>query len=206
MQPDRNRRQWTIAIIVGAIALVFVLVLCLAGGAAALWAWRSSPDPEPSTTAVSTSAPSVSPSPSPSPSPLTPAACLIGDWLENTATTNASIFGTSVQLTGGGTIVRFTADGVNVLYMDNVTLSGQANGDQYDVVHNGSLTMNYEANDTTINYSSPRSAGNTTWKVNGKTRDTEPMKASLKPQTYSCKGDQLRLYGESGADELTRVR
>jgi hypothetical protein len=210
MQPAGNRRQWTIALIIGAIALVFVLVICVAGGAAGFLAWRSTADSSPSVTADATSIPSVSPtpspSPSPSPSPLTPAACLIGDWRENTATTNSEIFGVSVQLTGGGATVHFTTAGENVLRLENVVMAGKANGDSYEVIHNGTLTMNYEATDTTIHYSNPRASGNTTWKVNGKTRDTEPLKGTLKPQTYSCKGDQLRLYGQTGADELTRIK
>jgi hypothetical protein len=208
MQPPAVRRSWTIPIIAGAIALVFVALLCVAGAAAGFLALRSPSGPAPATAPETVATPSVSPSPSavPSPSPLSPAACLIGDWIEKTGTTSAKIFGVTVQLTGGGATHRFTGAGETVLNVSNVVLSGNANGDHYEVIHDGSITMNYQATETTIYYSNPRAVGATSWKINGRTRESEPIRASLKPETYICKGDDLRLYTDGGgAAELTRV-
>jgi hypothetical protein len=206
MQQPQDRRSWTIAIFAGVIVLVLVAFLCVAGGAAGFLALRSSSGEAAAPTPETVAAPSVSPSasPSPSPSPPSPAACLVGDWVMKTSTNNTQLFGVNVQLTGSGWTSRYSATEI-VVNLNNVVMSGQANGDSYEVIHNGTITLNYQATENTIYYSNPRVVGSTTWKVNGRTRDSEPLRASLKSETYMCAGDQLRVYTDVGAAELTRV-
>lgn len=198
--PQQPRRKWTVPILLGALALAVLPVVCIAGSAAAYLAFRGK------SPATSQASPFTAPPPVPTPAPSKSGVdCLVGDWLEVSFVTNASIFGTDVQLTGKGALMRFTAAGLSVTVLDNVSHTGTAQGDTYEVIHNGSLTLNYVADDKTINYSNPQATGTTTWKVDGKVEDTEPIKASLKPETYRCSGDDLRIFSEASATELKRV-
>ena len=200
--PPPPRRNWTVPLILGIAALVLILVVCVAGTAAAFFTWRSANKAEPSVSLSAPTTPSATPA-SPAP-PKTGADCLVGDWLETNYTGNSNIYGTKVQLSGKGTLVRFT--GTEVVYaLQNVVVSGTANGDTYEVIHNGSLKMNYVVDDKNIHYSNPQADGTTTWKVNGKTRDTEPIKAALGSETFVCQGNDLRMFGENGSTELKRI-
>jgi hypothetical protein len=200
--PPQPRRNWTVPIIVVAIGLVVVLIICLAGTAAAIFAWRANdaaPAPSPSAAQAS-----VSPTPAASPVPVHPADCLIGDWLETSYSGYADLYGTRVQLSGKGAVIRYTP--AEALYLlENIVITGTANGKTYEVIHNGTLKVNYTADDTTIRYSNPQATGTTTWKINGSVEDTEPLKAALKPDTYRCQGNELRLFGEQSATELRRL-
>lgn len=189
-----------VASIAGTAALAIVAVLCLAGVTTALLAWRTAPDPvvaQPSSPAATL--------PSPSPSPPAPATCLPGDWLETSNTASTTLDGLPVQLSGSGSVLRFARDGTITNVSNNVVLRGQAGGNSYEVIHNGTLMVNYQANDTTIYFSNPRATGTTSWKRNGRLQATEQMTAVLTPETYSCQDDQLRLYGDGYAIELTRL-
>ncbi|MEV4410856.1 hypothetical protein [Catellatospora sp. NPDC049609] len=201
MQPDKGR-DWTVPVIVGAVLLVLVLVLCVAGGAAAyLLARRGDPAP------VAAASPSRSPSPAaaaPSPSPASPARCLVGRWKETSYTGNADIYGANVQLTGSGALFDFRADGTLVA-VHKTTRRGTSSGDRYEVIHNGTITISYEADDKMIHYSNVRATGTTTWKVNGSTRGRQNLSSTLDPERYTCKGDKLRLYGENFAVEADRI-
>jgi hypothetical protein len=197
MQPTPPRRDWTLPVVLGAVLLAMVLlVLCVAGGAAAFFALRGRADAPP----VATASPSVSPSPSKTPAPpppsVSPADCLIGNWRETSYTSTANLFGVRVQISGSGTLMRINGNGT-LNTVDKVTRRGTAGGDRYEVIHNGATTLNYQADDSTIHYSNPRATGTTTWKVNGRTQDTEPMKATLGSDSYTCKGNELRLYNDS---------
>ncbi|MBV1849598.1 hypothetical protein [Catellatospora tritici] len=186
------------------IALVCVLVLCLAGGAAGYYFLsRDGSDPSPSPSPVAAAAspqPSVAP-PAPSKAPQD---CLIGDWLETSYTTNAEFLAGTVQLTGKGVRFSYGADGVlRMVY--NTTRTGTRDGDKYQVIHKGNVTMNYVADDKTINYSSPKTTGTSTLKINGSTEGSQKLTMSVNPDSYSCKGDELRLFGEDYAMEAKRV-
>jgi hypothetical protein len=195
--PPGGRRDWTVPIIVVAIGIVVVLGLCVIGGVAAFVAFRNAKP-----VAQASAVPSASPAPAVSKAPQE---CLIGDWLEVSYTGDAEIYGIKVQLSGKGTATRFAPDGTVTTVFDNVVVSGSAQGSRYEVTHNGSLTMHYLADATTINYSSPQANGTTTWKVDGKQTDQEQMHASLKPETYRCQGNDLRLFGPDYASELQRI-
>ncbi|WP_144121904.1 hypothetical protein [Catellatospora sichuanensis] len=201
MQPQQQDRDWTAAIAVGAVLLVVVLVVCLGGAAAAYLLTRPVPVAPPS--------PSTSPSPSPvavvpSPAPMSPARCLIGQWRETSYTASADLFGITVQLTGAGTLLDYRADGT-LLTVDRVTRKGTRNGDRYEVIHNGTTRLNYEADEETINYSNASAKGTTTWKVNGSVRDRENLSTTITPDQYTCKGDKLRLYGDNYSIEADRI-
>ncbi len=201
MEPEQ-RRDWTVPIAVGVVALVVVLVLCVAGGAAAyLLAHDRGTGPAPA------AATSPSPSPvavAPSPSPASPARCLVGRWRETSYTGNAEIYGANVQLTGAGALFDFRADGTLVA-VHKTTRRGTSSGDRYEVIHNGTITINYEADDEMIHYSNVRATGTTTWKVNGSRRGSQKLASTLDPERFTCKGDKLRLYGESFAVEAERI-
>ncbi|HCU52535.1 MAG TPA: hypothetical protein DGG94_22530 [Micromonosporaceae bacterium] len=200
--PSRPRRDWTVPVLLGAVALAVLVVVCVAGSAAAFLSFRA----KPANNSSATPAPSTSrPAPTQPPATMAPADCLIGDWEEVSYVTNSEIYGVTVQLTGKGSLIRFAADGTSVTVLNNVVVSGSAQGSSYEVIHNGSLALNYVADATTINYSNPKASGTTTWKVDGKVRDTEPIRASLKPDTYRCQGNDLRLFSETGATELKRI-
>jgi hypothetical protein len=193
-------RKWTVPILLGALALAVLLVVCIVGSAAAYLAFRGKSPATPQASPSSASPPAPTPAP-----PRSGAQCLVGDWLEVSHVSNANIFGTDVQLTGKGTLMRFTAAGVNVAVLENLTYTGATRGETFEVIHNGSLTLNYVADDETIHYSNPQATGTTTWKVDGRVKATEPIKASLKPETYRCSGNDLRIFSETSATELTRV-
>lgn len=200
--PPPPRRNWTVPIILGTVALALVLIVCVAGTAAGVIAWRSAHQPEPSETPSTPITPSAAPA-SPS-QPKTPADCLLGDWVEVTYAGTANLFGTRVQLSGKGTLVRFTPTEF-ISALDNIVLSGTADGDNYEVIHNGGLKLNYVVSEDKLLYSSPQATGTTTWKVNGSTEASEPLKASLKPETFHCQGNDLRLFSEDSASELKRI-
>jgi hypothetical protein len=172
------------------VAIVVVLVACAIGSATAFVTLRRQPAPA-ATSALAPAFPQPTVPQSP-PSVKSPAGCLIGDWVETSYAGNADIYGTRVQLTGEGTLTRYAADGTVTMVLENVSVTGSAGGDNFEVIHNGVLRMNYIADDTTIHYSNPQSEGTTTWKVNGKERDSAQLKASLKPDTYKCDGNRLR--------------
>ncbi len=200
MQPEQ-RRDWTVPVVVGVVALVVVLVLCVAGGAAAYLLARDR-GTEPAPVAAS-----PSPSPvavAPSPSPASPASCLVGRWKETSYTGNAEIYGANVQLTGSGALFDFRPDGTLVA-VHKTTRRGTNSGDRYEVIHNGTITINYEADDEMIHYSNARATGTTTWKVNGSKRGSQKLTSTLDPERYTCKGDELRLYGEGFAVEAQRI-
>ncbi|WP_191839692.1 hypothetical protein [Catellatospora chokoriensis] len=201
MQPIPERRDWTTPVVVGVVVLGMLLVLCLAGGAVAYFALRGEPASTPSPSPVA--AAPASPSPLPRPS-LAPAACLIGSWRETSYTANWEMYGNKIQFTGAGTLMRIDADGT-MATVDKVTRRGAGYGDRYEVIHNGTTKLNYVADDKTINYSSPRTTGTTTLKVNGRQRASEPLKATITPEAYSCKDDRLRLFGEVYSSEWERI-
>ncbi|WP_155372882.1 hypothetical protein [Catellatospora vulcania] len=183
------------------VVLVVLLVLCVGGGAAAYLTLRGEPasSPSPSTAA----SPSPSPSPVPSPS-AAPAACLIGSWRETSFTANWMMYGSKVQFTGSGTLMRINADGT-MATVDKTIRRGAAHGDRYEMIHNGTTKLHYVADDKTINYSAPQTTGTTTLKVNGSRRASEKLRATITPETYSCKGDELRLFGEVYSSEWERI-
>lgn len=206
MQPEPERRDWTIPVVVGVVVLVVALVVCLGGGAAAYLLTRAEDSaPAAPTASAAPLLPSASPtSAAPSPVPLAPSRCLIGRWKETSYTSSTNLFGVTVQLTGSGTLLEYRGDGV-LTTVDKVTRKGTRSGDRYEVVHNGGTQLNYEADDETISYSSPKATGTTTWRVNGSTRDKQQLTATITPERYTCKGDKLRLYGDGYSMEAERI-
>src|SRR5258708_3322098 len=112
--PPPPRRDWTVPIVVGAIPLVVLLGLCIAGVATAIFAYRAN---KPVATASLSSPPKPTPAPAAS---LSPADCLLGDWVEVSYTGNADIYGITVQLSGKGMLTRFAADGTTTSALENV--------------------------------------------------------------------------------------
>lgn len=188
-------------VVVGVVALVALLVLCLAGGAAAYLTLRSEPAPTPSPLPAAVVAPSTPPPPPPS---AAPADCLIGSWRETSYTANWEMYGNKIRFTGSGTLMQINADGT-MATVDKVTRRGAGYGDRYEMIHNGTTKLNYVADDKTINYSNPQSTGWTTLKVNGSQRAKERLTATITPETYSCKGDELRLFGTVYSSEWERI-
>jgi hypothetical protein len=200
-----DRRDWTLPMVTGVAALVALLVVCAVGSTATYLVLRGDPAPPPS------SGPPVMPSPSAKASPAPPPAssgrdCLIGDWLQTSWADWATIFGTRVQLSAKGAMMRLAADGTSIIVYENVVSVGTASGDNYEVIHNGTIQTNYVADETTILSSNPRAEGTTTWKVNGKVRESQKMGVTLNPETYKCQGDDLRTFSGESATEWRRIR
>lgn len=118
----------------------------------------------------------------------------------------ADIFGTRVELSAKGAVMRLSADGVSTTVYENVVSTGTASGNNYEVIHAGTIQTNYVADETTILSSNPRAEGTTTWKVNGKVRHSQKMGVSIHPETYKCREDDLRTFGEQSATEWRRIR
>ncbi|GAA1393360.1 hypothetical protein GCM10009662_01590 [Catellatospora coxensis] len=188
---------------VGVVALVALLVLCLAGGAAAYLALRDEPATSPSPSPSAAASPSAALPPPPPPS-AAPADCLIGSWRETAYTANWEMYGNKIQFTGSGTLMQIKADGT-MATVDKTTRRGSGYGDRFEMIHSGTTKLNYVADDKTINYSNPQATGWTTLKVNGSQRAKERLKATITPETYSCKGDQLRLFGTVYSSEWQRI-
>jgi hypothetical protein len=110
-----------------------------------------------------------------------------------------------VQISGKGSIKRISPDGTVFSVEDNVVLAGTANGDNYEVIFNGTVKSNYVADAERIHYSNPSTTGTTTWKINGRIRTSEPITAMLGPNTYKCQDNELRLFWETGASEYKRI-
>jgi hypothetical protein len=194
-------RDWTLPLIGGVVAVVLlVLAVCVVGGAAAFVALRRDAAPSPSARL----APSAVPAPPPADTGTGPD-CLIGAWLLTNSTSTAVIYGTTVQLSGKGTIISFAGDGTYVWHAENVVLSGTAAGDFYEVIFNSTIKLNYIADAEKILYSNPTATGMTTWKINGKVRTTEPTTSLLDPSTYKCRGNELRVFYENGPSEYQRI-
>lgn len=199
----RSRRDWTLPIVAGVLALVVVLVVCVVGGITAFVTLRGESKPSASPS-VAAPRPSVSPPPTAKPAQD----CLLGDWEETSYVATVEIFGVRVQLTGKGRLMRIEPGTTTSVY-DNYVVAGSANGSRYEVVHNGTIVLNYQADATSLHFSNPKVQGTTTWKVNGRVRDSEPMQVLLTPDKYICSGNELRIYGEGDGDgyasELRRI-
>jgi hypothetical protein len=198
--PPVTRRDWTFPIIAGVVAIVVVLAVCLLGTAMAFVSLRDPSVPDPG--ASGQPAPSVGPTQR---NVGSGPECLIGDWAEtNYALT--TLMGTSqVRLTGKGAASKFSTDGTLFQLYQNVTYAGSADGNTYEVVVNGSLMVDYEADATTIRYSNPVTLGTTTLKINGVVDAWDKLEASLTPESYTCQGNKLRLTGEGTVTELQRI-
>jgi hypothetical protein len=113
--------------------------------------------------------------------------------------------GSEVRFNGKGATLRFSTDGSVFQELKNVVYAGSSSGNRYEIVVNGSLLMEYEADATTIRYSNPFGVGTSTLKINGTVSASEEISASLTPETYTCQGNLLRLAGEQSLTELQRI-
>lgn len=183
----------------GALVLTVIMAACVIGGIATVTMLRDSPAPRP----VATSLPSPTIT-TPPPNTRTPQRCLLGEWRQTSYISTAEIFGVRVQLTGSGAHLLFRPEEAVTTY-DNYVVTGTADGSRYEVIHHGTVTLNYHAEGTTLRYSNARVQGVSTWKVDGRVRESEPMQVLLDPETYHCTGNELRLYGDGYASEYRRL-
>jgi hypothetical protein len=195
--PPVTRRDWTLPIIAGVVAIVVVLAVCSVGSVLAFVSLRREQPPS-----TGTPAPSVLPT---QPNVKTGPECLIGDWLETNNVLTLDVGGSEVRFSGKGAITKFAPGGNLFQLLQNVVYAGSAGGNQYEIVVSGSLVMDYAADATTIHYSDPVAVGTTIIKVNGTVSATEELTASLTPETYTCQGNELRLVGERSTTELQRT-
>jgi len=195
--PPVTRRDWTLPIIAGVVAIVIVLALCLVGSAAAFVSLR-----RPVTPVTGEPVPSVIPT---QPNVKAGPECLIGDWLETNYVLTTPVGNSEVRFSGKGAVLRFATDGSVFQLLQNVVYAGSSGGNRYEIVVNGSLLLDYEADATTIRYSNPVTVGTSTLKINGTVSASEELTASLTPETYTCQGNQLRLVGEQSTTELQRI-
>jgi hypothetical protein len=193
--PPVTRRDWTLPIIAGVVAIVVVLAVCMVGSAAAFVSLRREAGPP---------TPSVLPT-QPNAAGLTGPECLIGDWLETSYVLTIPISGVEVRFTGKGAVSRFGTDGTLFQLLQNVVYAGSAEGKRYEIVVDGSLMLDYQADATTIRYSNPVALGTNVLKIDGTVAASEELTASLTPETYVCQGNLLRLTGEQSTTELQRI-
>lgn len=195
--PPVTRRDWTLPIIAGVVAIVVVLALCMVGSAAAFVSLR-----RPATPGTDIPQPSVMPT---QPNVSSGPDCLIGDWLETNYVLTTPVGGVEVRFTGKGAVSRFGTDGTVFQLLQNVVYAGSAGGKRYEIVVDGSLMLDYEADATTIRYSNPVTLGTNVLKIDGTVAASEELTASLTPETYVCQGNLLRLTGEQSTTELQRI-
>jgi hypothetical protein len=195
--PPVTRRDWTLPIVAGVVAIVVVLAVCMVGSAMAFVSPR-----RPATPGTDLPTPSVLPT---QPNVKSGPECLIGDWLETNYVLTTPVDGTEVRFTGKGAVTRFSTDGTVFQLLQNVVYAGSANGSRYEFVVNGSLMLDYEADDTTNRYINPVTLGTSVLKVNGTVVASEELTASLTPETYTCQGTVLRLTGEQSTTEWQRI-
>lgn len=194
--PPVTRRDWTLPIIAGVVAIVIVLAVCLVGSAAAFLSLRSQPVP---------SAGGPVPSALPGEPNVTGAECLIGDWLETSNVITYQMLGTQLRFSGKGAVTRFSTDGSALTLYQNVVYAASSGSSQYEIVNNGSMLLDYEADATTIRYSNPVTLGTSTLKINGVVNTAETLTASTAPETYTCQGNKLQLKGDRYVTELQRI-
>jgi hypothetical protein len=195
--PPVTRRDWTLPIIAGVVAIVVVLALCMVGSATAFVSLR-----RPATPGTDGPPPSVTPA---QPNVSSGPECLIGDWLETSLVLTIEVGGSPVRFTGNGAVYRYDTDGTVFQLLQNAVYAGSVNGNRYEMVVNGSLLLDYEADATTIRYSNPVTVGTNVFKVNGTVAASEELTASLTPETYLCQGNLLQLTGEQSTTELQRM-
>lgn len=194
--PPVTRRDWTLPIIAGVVAIVIVLAVCLVGSAAAFLSLRSKPVPSRGETV---------PSALPNGPNVTGAECLIGDWLETSNVLTYQMLGSRLQFSGQGAITRFSTDGSVFTLYQNVVYAASSGSNRYEIVNNGSMLLDYEADATTIRYSNPVTLGTSTLKVNGVVNTAETLTASTASETYTCQGNKLRIQGDQYVTELQRI-
>ncbi|HZM83978.1 MAG TPA: hypothetical protein VFC19_50310 [Candidatus Limnocylindrales bacterium] len=194
--PPVTRRDWTLPIIAGVVAIVVVLGVCLVGSATAFVSLRRQ-----STLGSGVPVPSAMPTP---PS-VTGPECLIGDWLETNGVLTVPFGSSELRFSGKGAVTRFSADGSVLVLYQNVVYAASSGSNRYEILNNGSMLLDYEADATTIRYSNPVTLGTSTLKINGTVNTAQPMEASTTPETYTCQGNNLRLQGEQSVTELQRL-
>jgi len=195
--PPVTRRDWTLPIISGVVAIVVVLAVCMVGSAAAFVSLRRQATPasgEPVPSGIPTGS-NLKSGPE----------CLIGDWLETSFVLTVRMGTSDVKFSGKGAVSRYSTDGRLLQLYQNVVYAGSGGDNRYELVINGSLLLDYEADATTIRYSNPVTIGTSTLKINGVATTAEPLEASTTPETYACQGNVLRLQGEQSVTELQRL-
>jgi hypothetical protein len=200
-QPNRSSALWVwlgAAVLVIALTTVGVVTVLVRDRPA-----RTSTAPLTSTSLVPTGEPVGSPTPSSS-SLHDP--CVIGSWTETSNQTDDVLFGTNVFLTSSGATQEFRADGTGITRYPNIVRRGSARGSAYEIIHNGTISFNWQTSTAMILYSNVRGNGTTVWKINGKTVDSRSFVPALTPDKYTCTGDSMRQFGDDYAIELTRNR
>jgi hypothetical protein len=195
-------RSRLVVIVAAAVALA---LLAVGLGAALLWHRRSGP------AAVAGSAAPVQPVaeralPSPGAAALTGPACVVGRWREVSDQADVTVFGVAVRITSSGTTQTFTADGKATIGLNPpVTSTGTHSGDTYAVTSTGTITFHYQIIGNQIFYSDAGAQGTTVWKRNGQQIESQQLKGSLGPDTFSCTGDSFFQYGPYYSIELKRI-
>jgi len=194
--PPVTRRDWTLPIIAGVVAIVVVLAVCLVGTGAAFVSLRRQTTLNPGEPV---------PSATPDAPNVTGPECLIGDWIETNSVLTVDAGSTRLQFKGQGALVKYATDGRLLVVYQNVVYTASSSSNRYEVVNNGTMLLEYEADATTIRYSKPVTVGTATLKTNGVVSTATPLEASVTPETYTCQGNQLRLEGQQSVIELRRI-
>jgi hypothetical protein len=194
--PPVTRRDWTLPIIAGVVAIVVVLGVCLVGSATAFVSLRRPAAPD-----TAASAPSVIPG---RPN-VTGPQCLIGDWLETNGVNYLEIGSDTLPFTGKGAILKFTDTGIAGAAYQNTIYTATAGSNRFELVNNGAVAMEYVADATTIRYSDQVPSGTVTLKVNGIANTAIPLELDMTPETYTCQADSLHLQGTHSSSDLQRL-
>ncbi|WP_432902260.1 M48 family metalloprotease [Micromonospora matsumotoense] len=186
-------RRWPTVSVLGTLgALVIVGAAMAVPGNIRFW----TPDPAPNTTIPLPAAGGV-------PRTRTIDPCLIGTWREASHRTDTSIGVSTAHFTSSGATQTFTRDGVVTLdYGTGVTDTATVDGHLVEFVITGSITARYHTDNGIIRYDDEKvtHAGTVTTKVNGSTREREPLAADLSDDRYACTSDTLwQISAETGS-------
>jgi serine/threonine protein kinase len=136
--------------------------------------------------------------PSPSAS-LSPAACLIGQWIGTSEDLTGTINNNSVTYTGSGPTETYSTDGTSTTTYNGSKFSTTVNGVTWTEILKGGATFHYEIQNGLMLFSDIRNHGTWTLLENGAYNNSGAFTIVATPERFSCSGNTLREYVSNGS-------